>query len=358
MKSSENILIITGDNDVHAEAVIWGLRQFGLDPVIFDRLKFPSAMSMIWTPEHGRAVSFAEDNGKVHMSPFDVIWCRRLSPPPTPRASSHPDDLQIIIKESTTYLDSIVPFLGHENTFWVNPYFSSRIAERKMAQLVAAQKIGFQIPDTLMGNDYASILAFFKKHMGRIIHKPHSPGGWGNEDGSSTVLKTARVLEEHLSDKESILACPGIYQELIEKKWEYRVTIMGDRIFAGIIDSQSDGESIDWRYDGKIGAVPYRSVTLPKKLSDLCISFCKEMNLRFACIDLIHGKNDEIVFLEANQAGQFLWIEDIDSQSAMLDGFCRFLLEGAAFPVKKMETIRFAEFRSSVKHADVLPLPQ
>jgi len=62
---------------------------------------------------------------------------------------------------------------------------------------------------------------------------------------------TEKIQFKDLNDL-SISSCPSIYQEMLEKDVELRVTIIGDRIFPVAIYSQdvanpSDISAVDWR---------------------------------------------------------------------------------------------------------------
>ena len=57
---------------------------------------------------------------------------------------------------------------------------------------------------------------------------------------------------------DAVRACPGIYQQRIEKRHELRLTVMGQAAIAALIDSQRDGPSIDWRTEGGRGVRLHR----------------------------------------------------------------------------------------------------
>ena len=57
-----------------------------------------------------------------------------------------------------------------------------------------------------------------------------------------------------------------------------------------------------------------------------CQRMMKELGLLFGCIDLIVTPDGEYYFLEVNEQGQFLWIDDIAPSINMLEQFCAFLI--------------------------------
>ena len=70
------------------------------------------------------------------------------------------------------------------------------------------------------------------------------------------------------------------------------------------------------------------------------------MSLEFGCIDLIYSKSGHFIFLEINEAGQFLWKELADSKISLLDTFCRFLAasELPELALRNQPTILFKDY--------------
>ncbi len=182
-------------------------------------------------------------------------------------------------------------------------------AEHKLFQLAAARSCGFRIPETLVTNDPREIRNAFEQFHGQMIVKPVRSGFV--EDPLPRAVYTSQVLEEHLTEIDSARWCPAIYQPLVRKHCDVRVTIVGSRIFAAEIDSQTDpAASVDWRKttDAKL---PHRRVTLPDELSRALTALLSVLGLAFGAIDLIRTPSDEYVFLEINPNGQWLWLEDL-----------------------------------------------
>lgn len=324
-----NILILSETDDVHACAVIWGLRQFGLDPLLWQWSNFPCNDRYAVHLGPGQTEKLAMTLGATRYSqPFDVVWNRRPGTP-LPRSGSHPDDRKIIGVESLAYLKNVLDFVAHPGALWVNSPEAIRRANHKLLQLVTAKAAGFTIPDSLSGNDPDEVRAFYDKHHGRIIFKAFLPGSWDEGDGSRRHLRTAAVSAEHLKHDEAILACPGIFQEQINTDYEIRVTVMGEQVLAGAIHSQASGPLVDWRFGHVLGQIPHQAIELPEPVAQCCIAVCRALGIAFGCIDLIVSRDGEYVFIEVNEAGQFLWQEKEAPEILMLDSFCRFLARGA-----------------------------
>lgn len=130
-------------------------------------------------------------------------------------------------------------------------------------------------------------------------------------EGKEYAIFTSRVLEQHLEEIERARLSPAIYQELIPKKFDLRVTVVGKKIFAVAIDSQSDpAAAIDWRRTEN-PKLPHHPIVLPTKLSDQLLILMDSLRLTFAGIDMILSESGEYVFLEVNPSGQWLWLDEM-----------------------------------------------
>lgn len=324
------ILIISMPGDLHVEAIAWGLRTLGHQPAIWYWSKFPkSGQAALHIDREGRTTFKLGLDAEAHAEPFDTIWVRRRDDPQA-MAGTHPDDVDIVLSESEKFLDNILLRLGHAGTRWVNHPYGDHRCRNKATQLLSARAVGFRIPDTLVGNDIDDVRAFVARHPGGVVFKAFAPLHWNNDDGTRTRGRTSLVTSAHLGNGFAVRACPGIYQEKLEKRHELRVTVIGDTVLASRIDSQRDGPTIDWRCEGGRGMTNLDATVLPDGVAHRCRALCRELGLAFGCIDLVVTPSDEIVFLEINCAGQFLFNELVDPGMPLLDVFCRYLAHGEA----------------------------
>ncbi len=336
-----NILIISEAHDIHAAAVRWGLAQLGCEALQWQWSDFPRIDRAAWRlgPERAPRLDLLLGE-RALATPCSALWYRRPGKP-TPRAASHPDDHAVIRSEAMAWLRNSAPLLGDGSTRWVNHPDAAERAERKLDQLIAAKEVGFRIPDTLAGNDIDAVRRFFIEHQGQIIYKAFAPNVWEEADGKITFMRAAALDGAHLESAEPVLACPGIFQQRIRAAYELRVTVIGETVIAAAIDSQQDGASVDWRFSGKLGQVPLRAVTLDAGTAARCVALCRRLGLAFGCIDLIVTRAGETVFLEVNQAGQFIWKERMLPELALLDTFCRLL---AGDQARADGVLRLADF--------------
>jgi glutathione synthase/RimK-type ligase-like ATP-grasp enzyme len=150
----------------------------------------------------------------------------------------------------------------------------------------------------------------FQAFKGAMIAKPVRTGYVDLGEEQLSIFTNA-VLEEHLTDNRSISISPVIYQQHIKKASDVRVTIVGDKIFAAEIDSQSDPEAVvDWRKTVN-PSLGHRRIELPKTISDLLHRLMQRLGLEFGAIDFVRTPDDRYVFLEINPNGQWLWLDDM-----------------------------------------------
>jgi len=207
----------------------------------------------------------------------------------------------------------------------VNPPEAHRRDCDKLRQLQAAARVGLTIPPSLLSNEPAEIAAFYDSCAGEVIYKPFKPGRWLSATGRPTVSFTADVPASLLQERSALASAPGIYQEKMPKRDEWRITVFGRSCFAVRIDSQKEQKSaMDWRAGQQtIDMVP---AEVPDWLARACFRFNDALRLRFASFDFVRMPDDSFVFLEANQAGQFLWKEVQDPAFPLLAAFTDFLL--------------------------------
>jgi glutathione synthase/RimK-type ligase-like ATP-grasp enzyme len=194
---------------------------------------------------------------------------------------------------------------------------------RHLAHRIFFSAPGFVTPDTLYTNDPKEVRAFLRANGGRIIFKPMTAHVWTDDEKIYMPYSTVLTEESLVADK-LLQAAPGIFQEYVPKQYELRVTIMGRQAFAAKIPRPSDDRAaVDWRLAGE--RLVMEGVELPEAVIQKCLDVLRELGLVFGCFDFIVRPDGEIVFLEVNQMGQFLFVEDF-SGMPLLAAFTDFLL--------------------------------
>ncbi len=118
---------------------------------------------------------------------------------------------------------------------------------------------------------------------------------------------------------------PGIFQELVPKAYELRVTVLGHRALAAkVLSQQTEKGRLDWRRSQD--ELRFEAVRLAPELAARCRALLDELGLVFGCFDFVVTPDGEHVFLEVNEMGQFLFLER-HCGLPLLDAFSEFLLQ-------------------------------
>jgi hypothetical protein len=123
-----------------------------------------------------------------------------------------------------------------------------------------------------------------------------------------------------------LTAAPGIFQELTEKLFEVRITAMGHQLYAVKIHSQEISSArMDWR--AATEEIRLEPMTVPKSVQRACRAVMRDLGLVFGCFDFIVTPAGEYLFLEVNESGAFLWLEEQLPELRLVDAFCEFLCQ-------------------------------
>ena len=130
------------------------------------------------------------------------------------------------------------------------------------------------------------------------------------EDNQEQVVFTTPITPEHLGMLEGLKYCPMVFQEMVPKALELRVTIVGERVFAAAVDSQvSEATRFDWREDGVALIDAWKPYDLPGEVEAKLLALMDQLELNYGAVDLILTPAGEYIFLEINPAGEFFWLE-------------------------------------------------
>jgi glutathione synthase/RimK-type ligase-like ATP-grasp enzyme len=319
-----SILILSIPGDQHATAVQLALAQKGYSSEIWYTSDFPSqAKESVFFDQAKIDLAACVIGGETLKMDAHTIWNRRARYNSS-HGSLHPSDRPFAEVECYRFRNAFLDILS-QRSFWVNSWQSMLRAENKLWQHYQAWRVGFDTPLSIYTNDPVEIRKFVRLCGGRIIYKPFIGTQWATDQTSWGCYTVALTVEDLVSD-DLLQATPGIYQELVEKDYELRVTIMGRRIFAAkILSQQTENGKVDWRRSYE--ELRVEPVELPERVAALCYSLMQELNIVFGCFDLIKTPNGRYVFLEVNQQGQFLFVEQYTGLP-LLDAFCEFLAQG------------------------------
>jgi glutathione synthase/RimK-type ligase-like ATP-grasp enzyme len=326
----KSVVVLTIPEDLQAFAVVESLRRRGLDPFVWFPADFPThekeSISL-----SGERLEFTLNAGKKKKHTFqaDTVWYRRIGSN-SDFSVLHPADRLFAWSQCRDFREGSLLALFSE-AFWVNPPATAQLADNKLYQQSLASRLGFMTPSTLFTNDPTEIRSFLRSHNGEAVYKAFPAAAWRNGE-DLFACHTVRLTEADLVADELLAVTPGIYQALVPKHYEVRLTMIGAEPFAAKIFSQDTQKGrLDWRraYD----ELRMEPTTLPAALVEACRLLMKRLNLVFGCFDFIVDPAGNYIFLEVNQQGQFLFIETY-TDIPLLDAFTEFLIQGPNFSWK------------------------
>jgi len=141
---------------------------------------------------------------------------------------------------------SLESYLSHAR--WLNTLDALDMADCKPHQLLLAQQVGLTVPKTAITNNPEAVEKLFEEaDNGRAIFKTLTR----LYIEPDIVAYTAEIKREFPSaSRASITRSPAIYQELVERKSDLRITVVGRKVFPVRIASQileDQKDRLDWR---------------------------------------------------------------------------------------------------------------
>jgi len=307
IKPAPLILIVSTKFDPHVDIIIHQLHEKQIPFVRFNTEDFPLSASATILFEgftHSEELTFP-NNPQIKGSDITAVWYRRPAPFEFPSEFS-PAAHIFAEKETRAAIQGLWQLL---DCLWVNHPEKNRVAEVKLNQLKTASRLGLEIPKTLLTNDPEEVRKFFQSCSENIIIKTLT-GGLVTDELDSTAIYTNVVGKEDVKYIDTVRYTPTLFQEYVPKEIELRITVVGEKVFAAEIHSQTRQKTlVDWRRDAlNLSHIEHK---LPKEIEEKCESLVRSFGLHFGAIDMILTPDGRYVFLEINPNGQWAWIEDL-----------------------------------------------
>lgn len=304
-ESSSYVLVVTREKDSTADHVLRRMADRDIPYLRVNADNFGTAKIALRFPNVGDSV-FSFEGSRATINEIRGVWLRRLVKPKAFAVRESEarvfaeSELDFTLRWFIDLLSNYCPILDCETGLLEG--------RNKFDQLAIAKEFNFQIPDTLVTNDPITARDFVERH-GVVAIK--SIAGYGCQvEGGFYTIYTNIVTKDILDRFESVRVAPVCLQEYIEKEFELRITVVGEKVFACRIDSQNAQKThVDWRrYDPQ---TPHSIYAVDRKLGDQLIAMMRHYRIRFAAFDLIVTPDGRTIFLEMNPASQFLWIEEL-----------------------------------------------
>lgn len=293
------VLIFGHSEDPHVIAVAEAIRQLSHRSFIFDRYHAQHVLALEFS-EKGIKGHFRIANECVELQEVDAVWWR-LKPTPLPVVHDYFElsKISFINAEWRSTLGALAYLLPQVR--WVNKQENQVKFNYKPVQLSLAQQVGLKIPHTVFSNSPEAILGLFTLYE-RLIYKTICSPIVVNDH----IIYTSEVKRTDIvASGANVGITPGIYQQLVDKVCELRVTVVGEQVFTAAVHAGKG--TIDWR------RVQFDDIfevgELDRDTQERLLAFHKAAGLTCATYDFMVNEAGDTLFLECNPGGQWLWLE-------------------------------------------------
>jgi hypothetical protein len=302
-----NVLFVTRSDDHDGvQLTIDAVERLGGRAIRFDTDRFPTEQTLAIAYGGDDHIALGGPTGPIDLGALDAVYYRRVAYGRHLPADMDPQLRAASAREIRAVVEGL---LGALPVFQLDGLWTVRRASSKQLQARLARKAGLDVPRTLTTNDPAAVRTFAASCRRGLVAKMLSSFAVKGE-GSEQVVFTSEVAPGDLDDLDGLALCPTTFQEKIEKKLEYRVTVVGTQVFASAVDSQASAiTATDWRRDGAGLADAWRPRPLPRAIEDRLVDVMNGLGLQYGAADIIQTPDDRFVFLEVNPVGEYFWLD-------------------------------------------------
>lgn len=336
------IVIFTQMDDPHSDEVIRVLQNLGHEVIRLNTDDITENVSLTlalrdtsWSGE----LKVLTNDRTVVVESVRSIWWRR------PGTFTFPSDFSLqervfSAEETQQVLDGLWAAV---ECYWISHPEAIRQASWKGEQLKRATGFGFRVPRTLITTSPVEAKRFYEACDKKVIYKVLSDPYLGANRlleldpeavPEDVITHATLITDENIGLLDAVGVVPCLFQEYVEKKCEYRVTVVGDELFVAEIDSQrQDDTRVDWRAFEEV--LPIQVGTLPVEIERQCLKFVRSYNLNYSAIDLILTPSNEYVFIENNPNGQFMFVQRLVPDLEIAEAIAECLILGQNRPAKR-----------------------
>jgi glutathione synthase/RimK-type ligase-like ATP-grasp enzyme len=296
------VLCITHSNDFYTiDIVQQSLQQAGLSTFRLNTDEFGTRCRFSYSLKNGAPDYVLNIEGQqLSASRITGVWYRKLWPLQVPEELDA-DWRPVYLSEYQTQRQLFLNAIQHVP--WINDMHAGQvICHDKMQQLAAARTAGCCVPRTVFTNDPEVVNDFFIECGEQVIMKLHNPLSRSMK-GDGPFFPTTRLTAAAMPHLASLVYCPMIFQEYINKQYELRVIYVDGNFFTGRIDA-AHNQVTDWRTIHGGGSIwqPYK---LPLPERNRIDAMMHRLGLSFGAIDMIRHIDGDYYFLEVNPFGEW-----------------------------------------------------
>ncbi|MGA3017887.1 MAG: MvdC/MvdD family ATP grasp protein [Bryobacteraceae bacterium] len=309
------ILIVTHSKDLSADLVIRHLHADRQDYVRLDT-------DVLGTPAcffgFGSESELTVASRRMCASDVTAAWVRRVALPESLSLIA-PEHADFVRRELATVMDGFLEAIPPN--LQINPSYADRISGNRLLQAQKAKQAGFRVPEALVTQDAAEAREFLSRHP-HAVTKAISFGRTSSSIEGESFAHTSEVPAD--PDLAGLEYCPSLFQENIPKRFDWRITSVGDRVFSARMEFET-GDATDWRLEPR-ALTAFKAAAAPSDVTNRLKALATEGGIVYGAHDLIETATGEFVFIETNPAGQWGWLEittGLPIGRAIADGLMR-----------------------------------
>jgi len=296
------ILIVSSEQDEHAQAVLRCLKQMHKSATLLDLAHFPqqTQLAMNFGARAGaQASTLSNYEGDLCFSECRAVWWRRPRP-----FLLHPEmtDKTSRTFAYTEWMAAISGLWVALDGFWVNHPMREEEALRKAYQLKVAQQVGLDIPHTLITNNPNRARAFVYRHgFDCTLYKSFSAG-------EQPWRETALGQAEATTQLDKVCSAPVIFQERIPTQVDLRIVVIDGTMFPVAIGARESEHKIE--HCMPVGRLQGESFELPAMIVERIHRLMQRLGLVYGVVDMRIRPDGQYIFQEVNPSGSWLWLEE------------------------------------------------
>ncbi|MEU9128407.1 ATP-grasp ribosomal peptide maturase [Kitasatospora sp. NPDC048540] len=313
------VLVLTNPYDVTADVVLRILADRRVPVVRVDPgadLRTGASLSATYRT-NGQWGTLRTPSRELDITDVRSVWVRRPSPYEAPPGLAD-HDAKFVSAQAFWGTGGILACLP--GAHYVNHPWRIRNAEYKPAQLAAAARCGFLVPDTVITADPDEAREFCANQPGGAVYKPLWDSRYRNAEGTAQQVWVRGVDPSEIT--EAVSACPHLFQAKVPKVFDVRVTAVGDRLFGVRIDSPD----LDWRHRQDL--MTCTPVEIPEAVARPVAAYLAELGLVFGAFDFAVTSDGAWYFFECNANGQWAW-QPAETTAAIADALADQLEKGS-----------------------------
>jgi len=295
------VLVVASELDRTVDRVVIALEQRNVPVFRTDCSWFPQRLTLDAELRDGHwQGSLATADRQVELSEVRSVWYRNPSPFVFPAGMSQAE-VQHAECEARIGLGGVLKSLP---VLQVN--HPHRVAAAtKPWQLTMAAGAGLSVPITRITNTARAVGEFVGVAGGEVVCKLFA--NRVVEQECSKVGHTHLLTAADLADLRGFDTTAHQLQRFVDKRYDLRVVMVGERLFPVAIHPTSAAARVDFRSDYR--ALRHAVVDLPPTVQSGIRALMAELGLVFGCLDFVVDQSGGHHYLEVNPTGQFGWLE-------------------------------------------------